>query len=634
MDNKQQLILEWKNVSYKVKQRKKINALIPKYEDKQILFNVSGSLKQGEMIAILGPSGSGKTSLLSAIAGKLSEGEVTGTVLLNEKKRDHTWKFVSAFVEQNEYMLQHITARESILFSAFLRLSREIPVELKVQRCDHLIRTLGLLSCQNTMIADISGGERKRTAIAIELITSPTVIFLDEPTSGLDSFTALSLIETLKSICESENKAILLTIHQPRPLIMELFSKFVLLSQGRVIFSGTQEQASFHFESEGLPRPPNINLSDFLMDSIILDNRSDERKKSSQTRLLQLQEAWQEKSKEEALTLAIDHETEEIEPRTETATVTGGHIEKLRLAGRIYFHSMSAERELWKDRASVWLQFRLLVLRNLTDLRRYKAAVIALVAQTLILAGFVSIIFWQMDLSQVSIQNRMGVLFFLVAQEMFAFTMPISVVMPAEKSLIIRERANVSYKTISAYLAKIVSVLPQAIFSSTVLGTIVYWCVGLTANIVTFSIFLLFLFLTVLCSQAVGMIIGGAVKTAHVALIAGPMVDLVFVVFAGSFINSSSIPGFISWLQYISPAFYAYRGLMQNEFWDLTFECSGDVGKGVPCFQTGQQVLQYYNLLSVSVPLCFVMLTVLLAAFHIVAYFILLFSTRPKGKIL
>jgi ABC-type multidrug transport system ATPase subunit len=162
-------------------------------KEKPILKQISGLFRPGRLTAVMGASGAGKTSLLTLIAGEVNKGAVSGEVLLNgERVIGKAIKKISGFVFQDDLILPTMTVREAIAMSATLRLPSSISPEEKMKKVDDLIKTLNLTKCQHTVIGNaqikgISGGERKRTAMAMELITDPGVLFLDEPTSGLDT---------------------------------------------------------------------------------------------------------------------------------------------------------------------------------------------------------------------------------------------------------------------------------------------------------------------------------------------------------------------------------------------------------------------------------------------------------------
>lgn len=113
----------------------------------------------------------------------------------------------SAYVQQDDILFQTMTVRECLTFAARLKL--QAPEDVKLARVNHMLKTLKLVKCQNTriggpLVKGVSGGERKRTSIGVELITDPNLVFLDEPTTGLDSFTATSVMESLSDLASKE----------------------------------------------------------------------------------------------------------------------------------------------------------------------------------------------------------------------------------------------------------------------------------------------------------------------------------------------------------------------------------------------------------------------------------------------
>lgn len=210
--------LTWCDVGYSVTQTaNKIST------EKHILRNMTGEVRAGQVVAILGGSGAGKTSLLNTLAGRLAdEGVIKGNILVNGSERvPATWNITCAYVEQDDLMYTNLTVYETIRYAAILRLPSSISLQDKLKRVDDIILQLGLANCRDSRIGNassrgISGGERKRVSIGIELVTDPSILFLDEPTSGLDAFNALKIITTIKELAVKQGKVVLMTIHQPR----------------------------------------------------------------------------------------------------------------------------------------------------------------------------------------------------------------------------------------------------------------------------------------------------------------------------------------------------------------------------------------------------------------------------------
>jgi ATP-binding cassette subfamily G (WHITE) protein 2 len=165
--------------------------------------------------------GSGKTTFLNYLSGRIvglsTSLKMTGKVLVNGRDRDRLpgSEALSCYVQQDDILFQTMTVRECLTFAAKLKLKGS--TEDKLERVDEVIKDLRLTKCQNTkiggaLVKGISGGERKRTNIGVELITDPQLIFLDEPTTGLDSFTAASVMETLRALAAS-GRTVISTIH-------------------------------------------------------------------------------------------------------------------------------------------------------------------------------------------------------------------------------------------------------------------------------------------------------------------------------------------------------------------------------------------------------------------------------------
>jgi len=242
---------------------------------RNLLENVWGEVPSTQTTAIMGPSGAGKTSLLNILAGRArTQGRITiqSDVRLNNYKvvpTDINVRKQIAFVAQDDSLQVTATPREAIRFSAKLRLSRDTPDHDLDKLTARMLTELGLDSCADTivggaLIKGISGGERKRTSVGVELVTKPALVFLDEPTSGLDSFSAVQLCQVLKKVANS-GASVLFTIHQPSSEIFQSFDHLILMNKGRVMYQGSVENVPSFFASCGHPAPPNFNPADWIM---------------------------------------------------------------------------------------------------------------------------------------------------------------------------------------------------------------------------------------------------------------------------------------------------------------------------------------------------------------------------------
>ncbi|CAN5974709.1 unnamed protein product [Sphagnum jensenii] len=203
------------------------------------------------MLAVVGPSGSSKTTFLDAMASRINRRSLSGQILVNQSPMDATFKRVSGYVMQDDALFPHLTTRETLMFSARLRLPGSMSNQEKARRVDSLIQQLGLVECANTYV----GGERRRVSIGVDLIHDPSVLFLDEPTSGLDSTSALHVMQILSQMAVTHHRTVLLTIHQPSFRLLETINRILVLARGNVIYHGRISGMVDHFSGLGQTMP-------------------------------------------------------------------------------------------------------------------------------------------------------------------------------------------------------------------------------------------------------------------------------------------------------------------------------------------------------------------------------------------
>nr|GAT55146.1 ABC transporter protein [Mycena chlorophos] len=237
-----------------------------------LLDNISGTVKPGQVCAIMGASGAGKSTFLDILARKAKRGVVGGTTYVNGREvADEQFKAVTGFVDQEDTLMSTLTVYETVLYSALLRLPRDMSYEAKKFRTLETMNELGILGIKDSRIGgvghrSISGGEKRRVSIACELVTSPSILFLDEPTSGLDAYNAFNVVESLVSLARDYNRTVLFTIHQPRSNIVALFDQLILLASGKLVYAGEFSKCQGYFADIGQPCPPGFNIADFMID--------------------------------------------------------------------------------------------------------------------------------------------------------------------------------------------------------------------------------------------------------------------------------------------------------------------------------------------------------------------------------
>ena len=415
--------LEWHDLTFTVKDGAKT-----------ILSSCNGRAARGRMLAIMGPSGGGKTTLLNALAGNLKEGKrtaLTGQLLCDGEACGGAAEVSGlrmAFVAQEDTFYTQMTVRETLMFAARLRLPDSVSLVEKTRRVDEIISKLSLVKAADTVIGDvkrrgISGGERKRLAIGCELLSDPQLLFLDEPTSGLDSFAALKVVQSLKRLT-AEGCTVVMSIHQPRGSIYNLFDDLLLLSEGRVVYNGAAAEAASHFGRRGFKCPPTINAGEFVVDLVSTSYASAEEEEASHARILDLEAAAKHALAAAGIKRATTGKSAAASEAASAAAAGARRGVGRRVAG-----------------GSRWTQFRLLFKRAWGEVARSKAAIIIKATQQVMIALIYGGIYSLND-AQSSIQDRFGLLSLIaIGAGNLAIASTIRT-FPKEKAIVTNERAK------------------------------------------------------------------------------------------------------------------------------------------------------------------------------------------------
>lgn len=248
---KQPIKLSWENVQFeaevavsKAERDAARPGILPKNKKLQIVKSVTGFAPPGLATFIMGSSGAGKTSLLNILADRVSSATNTwlsGNILLNDEipVNKQTFQKYCGYVQQDDVLFSTFTVREALTFAARLKL--KCSIEEQDLAVTKIISDLGMDHIQTSQIGDmhrkiLSGGERKRVSIGVELVSDPSVILLDEPTSGLDSFKARSICELLHRLARNSGKTIVSTIHSPSSEAFFFFDRLILMADGHIVY--------------------------------------------------------------------------------------------------------------------------------------------------------------------------------------------------------------------------------------------------------------------------------------------------------------------------------------------------------------------------------------------------------------
>ena len=371
--------------------RKAINSDSPSPPPKAILNGVHAHIPSGSLTAILGASGSGKSSLLNAMSHRFSfkQLQTSGTILYNGTDRLDSIR--STYVMQHDVLLPTLTVRETLQYAAELRLPSLTSADERRAIMEEVILELGLKECAETRIGNsdqkgCSGGEKRRTSLAVQLLANPSVLFLDEVTTGLDATTALQLIVTLKQLVIQE-RTVIVTLHQPRSQMWDLFDNVLLLSGGSLIYGGPRDACLPYFSTLGYPLPAFVNPAEHIIDLAAIDTRSTDVEATSHVRVQRLKEAWK----------ASSGKTENEKRGPVVATTT----------------------QFSRNRSSFQHQVRVQTARTIKTAWRDPFGISGSLSEALILGIITGWVFLNIDESLTGIRSRVGALYTAAVQQGF-----------------------------------------------------------------------------------------------------------------------------------------------------------------------------------------------------------------------
>lgn len=221
-------------------------------DKKYILKDVSFTIYPGELVAILGGSGAGKTTLMNAING--FEPATEGKVFFNGNdlyKNYPVYKSQIGYVPQQDIVYDNLTMFDMLVYVAKLRLPSDITKDEITQRVEEVLRAMALENHRDTLIKKLSGGQRKRASIAVELISDPLLFFLDEPTSGLDPEAETNLMKQLQMLSSKRGKTVIVITHTLQNI--HLFDKVIFMAPGgKLCYYGSPEDAKKFFGVQNL----------------------------------------------------------------------------------------------------------------------------------------------------------------------------------------------------------------------------------------------------------------------------------------------------------------------------------------------------------------------------------------------
>ncbi|KAJ4816847.1 ABC transporter G family member 2 [Rhynchospora pubera] len=565
-------VLSFTDITYKVNQSKKLSLSSFTKSSKgdsaerprvrTLLDSVSGEAKEGELFAILGASGSGKSTLIDALANRIARESLNGTICLNgENLESRLLKVLSAYVMQDDLLYPMLTVKETLMYAAEFRLPRSVSKEKKKKRVEELITQLGLEAATNTIIGDeghrgVSGGERRRVSIGIDIVHDPILLFLDEPTSGLDSTSAFMVVEVLKKIAR-RGSIVMLSIHQPSYRILNLLDRVLFLSRGQTVFYGPPSSLSMYFAEFGTPIPDNENPTEFALDQI----REREATMDGARELVEFNKTW--KRQHPDLFSSDRGDTPHI-PLDQA--IVGSFASGRLVSGSNGTNSMTVA-SVRKFTNPFWIEMGVLMKRAFTNTNRMPELFMIRLGAVLITGIILATIYWRLDNTPKGVQERMG--FFAIAMSTMFYTCADALpVFMQERYIYLRETAHNAYRKSSFVLSNAIVSFPPLILLSIGFALTTFFAVGLDGGMMGFFFYTAIILASFWAGSGFVTFLSGIVSHIIVGYTIVVAILAYYLLFSGFFINRDRIPEYWIWFHYMSLVKYPYQAVMQNEFSD------------------------------------------------------------------
>lgn len=571
-----EICLVWRDLTHTVPKdsfaRKIVKRIIsssPISTNRRVLHPQNGHIKQAEMVAIIGQSGSGKSTLLECLSGGKKLSHCSGSIKIGVKNNNNFRKYVNVcYLPQDDYLMGTLTVYESLMFALKLKSDRIIVDSKCKKRIESVLENLNLLQCRDIPVSKISGGQKKRVSIGLELLGHPDILLLDEPTSGLDSSTALHLVRMLHKLCQSNNLAILASMHQPSAKILQLFEKVYLLSyDGRLIYFGPSNQLTSHFASYGLNCPAYHNPADFAIEIAAGEYGID---------------------KIQALENGL--------PPTEVELNRSFDREDNLKECFVFIDIRNVIDKMLQKSKTSWARFLVLLQRSLLTTMRDPCLNTFRLTQHILIGLTVILVYpdkvgsgngclassaalnnnsslnvstsQALTLEDIQYQEgltsqNLALMFFSLMFLTFAAMMPTVMVFPMEMMVFTKERKNAWYSCASFYLAKTFADLPYQLFYTISYVVIIYFGTGQPLSFWRFSTFLSILIFISLIGQTVGLLFGAIfIKYLQTAVFVAPVSTLPLILISGFFVKIKTMPALIRPLTNISYLKFAFEALV------------------------------------------------------------------------
>ncbi|XP_050308160.1 ATP-binding cassette subfamily G member 4 [Anthonomus grandis grandis] len=496
---------------------------------KRILHEINGRFPPGQLIAIMGPSGAGKSTLLNVLSGYSIQG-VGGKVLINGNPRKlKPFRRLSCYITQDDRLQPLLTVSENMHIAADLKLPSSTSQKRKQEIIDEILATLGLSGTKETKAQGLSGGQKKRLSIALELVNNPLVMFLDEPTTGLDSSSCKQCIELLKVLAR-QGRTIVCTIHQPSASLFEMFDQVYVLSGGRCLYQGGTEQMIQFFEDVQSPCPKFHNPADYVIELA-----------------------------------CAEYGPERIDKMVETSQ-NGKSLKYFKDSQKLLECGFT-ESTMFEDDSgdlqatSKFNQLKVLMRRGYIKCKRDQTLTYLRLAVNALTALMLGTLYYKAGIDGSKVLDNYNLLFSILMHHTFSTMMLTILTFPTEMNILIKEHFNRWYSLKMYYTSITLIDIPLSVLCCVIFTGIIYFMTAQPYEALRLTMFFVTSLMVVFVAQSFGLVIGAYFNVVDGTFL-GPTLTVPMMMFAGFGVSLKDLPSYLYWGSYISYLRFGLEGVV------------------------------------------------------------------------
>ncbi|XP_014622990.1 pleiotropic drug resistance protein 2 isoform X2 [Glycine max] len=516
----------------------------------QLLRDISGAFRPGILTALVGVSGAGKTTLMDVLAGRKTGGYIEGSISISGyPKKQATFPRISGYCEQNDIHSPNVTVYESLVFSAWLRLSNDVNKETQKMFIEEILELVELHPVRHFIvglpgISGLSTEQRKRLTIAVELVANPSIIFMDEPTTGLDARAAAVVMRTVRNTVDT-GRTVVCTIHQPSIDIFENFDELLLMKRGgQVIYGGplgrNSQNLIEYFEAiAGVPKiKDGCNPATWMLEI------------SSPVVESQLNVDFAE------LYTKSDLYQKNQEVIKELCTPVPG-TKDLHFPSK-YSQSFVTQCKacFWKQNCSYWRNPQYNAIRFFT---------------TIVIGIIFGLIYWDKGKKTQKEQDLLNLLGAMYAAVFFlgaSNTNSVQPVVAIERTVLYRERAAGMYSELPYAIGQVAIEVIYVAIQSLAYTILLYWMIGFEPRVENFLWFYYFIFMCFMYFTLYGMMTVALTPNYQIAALVMSFFINFWNLFSGFVIPRTQIPIWWRWYYWGSPVAWTIYGLVTSQVGD------------------------------------------------------------------